>query len=90
MEKIETKLNNEMKVQIEEAKETLATIDQLTALDERVKNAFCKQGKRIDEVHDLIKNSKIENERLALKNKMYGKRFNFLIHGLKEKNESNA
>ena len=80
MESLEHKINeieNEKAITEELRKQEPKTNDSINELRQRVK-----------EISEMFNNAEYENRKTALRNEMYSKRFNVLIHGIKEKSGS--
>ena len=66
-----------------------ATAIQLSDLKTNINNSIEDLEKRLKNCQKQIQESKNEFRKEALRNEIYSKRFNILVHGLKE-NSSNA
>ena len=80
MESLEHKIN-----EIENEK---ATTEELRKQETQTNDSINELRQRIKEISETINNAEYENRKVALRNEMYSKRSNVLIHGIKEKRGS--
>ena len=80
VESIEHKINK--------IKNEKATTKELRKQETQTNDFINEHSQRITEISETINNAEYENRKNALRNEMYSKRFNNLIHGIKEKSGS--
>ena len=74
-----------LEAKINEIQSEKVTYAKLNELEQKIKSSLQKLEKRIENVTDLAQESAYDNKKSALKNELFSKRFNLLIHGVKGK-----
>ena len=75
---------DDIKSKINDMKRLKASIEEVDKLKVQIEKFFNNFVKKLDNLYTIVQENQQRNRRENLKNEAYSKRFNVLIHGLKE------
>ena len=79
---------DDIKSEVNDMKRLKASIEKVDKLKVQVETFFNNFSKKLDNLYTIVQENHQRNRKENLKNETYSKRFNILIHGLKEQDSN--